>query len=228
MDATSNTAQTASSSARSATTTTYSADKFPGGSFTFMATPDNIVGAKGESVGDPKGPEGNAEATEHNPEIERLKRALEKANKEAGDYRKQLQARMTQEELARQEAEQKHNELQEKYNELLRSSTIANHMAKYLTMPGYDEKLAMSTAEALFDGDVDKVLANQQKANEAYAKQLKADAMKNMTPPAGGSGEEQPESDAIRLAKELGQKKAQAAKTSDDIMKQFMRGGRLS
>lgn len=179
----------------------------------------NIIGEKG-SQGDPKGPE--TTPVDSNPEIERLKKALDKATKEAGDYRKQLQARMTQDELARQEAEQKQNDLQEKYNELLRRSTIADHTAKYMAMPGYDEKLARNTAEALYDGDMDKVFANQQKANEAYAKQLLAEQMRSMTPPAGG-GSEQTEPDNIRLAKELGKLKAQRTQQANDTLKRFMR-----
>lgn len=156
------------------------------------------------------------------------KKKFDKLSSELADAKRKLNETQANGANEKSESERAIAELQEKYDALMKESTIDKYTAQYKAMQGFDDKLARATAEALFAGDMKTVFDNQKKANEAYAKQLKADAMKNMTPPAGGSGEEQPESDAIRLAKELGQKKAQAAKTSDDIMKQFMRGGRLS
>lgn len=156
------------------------------------------------------------------------KKKFDKLSSELADAKRKLNETQANGANEKSESERAIAELQEKYDALMKESTIDKYTAQYKAMQGFDDKLARATAEALFAGDMKTVFDNQKKANEAYAKQLKADAMKNMTPLACGSGEEQPESDAIRLAKELGQKKAQAAKTSDDIMKQFMRGGRLS
>lgn len=97
---------------------------------------------------------------------------------------------MTTEESAKADADKAMQDLQEKYNELLKSSTIANHTARYLALPGYDEKLARETAEALFNGDMDKVFENQQKANAAREKELLAEQTRNSPQPKGaGSGE---------------------------------------
>lgn len=156
------------------------------------------------------------------------KKKFDKLSSELADAKRKLNETQANGANEKSESERAIAELQEKYDALMKESTIDKYTAQYKAMQGFDDKLARATAEALFAGDMKTVFDNQKKANEAYAKQLKADAMKNMTQPAGGSAGEPPESEAIRLAKELGQKKAQATKTSDDIMKQFMRGGRLS
>lgn len=151
------------------------------------------------------------------------KATADKYASEAAELKKQLRATQTDEEAAKAEAEAKRIETEQKYNELLRKATVSEHTAKYLAL-GYEEKLARETAEALFDGDMEKVFANQQKANEAYKKRIEADAMRNMTPPAGGGSAEQGDSEYIRLAKTLGSRKAQAEKDSNDILKRFMKG----
>ena len=88
-------------------------------------------------------------------------------------------------------------------------------------MPGYDEKLARETAEALFDGNMDKVFENQQKANEAYEKKLKADAMKGMKGPANGDGDDMPEN--VEYAKQRGKARADALKASKDVLSHYMK-----
>lgn len=50
------------------------------------------------------------------------------------------------------------------------------------------KKLAAETAKAMADGNTDKVFANQQAFLEAYAKQVKASAMKGTPKPAAGAG----------------------------------------
>ena len=70
------------------------------------------------------------------------KETADKYASEAADYKKQLKSRMSAEEAAKTEQDNAMKDLQEKYNDLLKRSTIANHTAKYMAMPGYDEKLA--------------------------------------------------------------------------------------
>ena len=109
------------------------------------------------------------------------KATADKYATEAADLKKQLRARQTDEEAAKAEAEAKRLETEQKYKELLRKSTVSDYARKYMAQ-GYEEKLALETAAALYDGDTDKVFANQQKAMEAYEKRIKADAMRGMTP----------------------------------------------
>lgn len=158
-------------------------------------------------------------------DYEKLKKALDKATKEAGEYRKQLQARMSTDELEKEKSNQAIQELQEKYDALVRESTIDKYTDQYRAMPGFDEKLARATAEALYNGETETVFANQQKANQAYEKQMKADALKGMKPPAGGDKGED-ESENIRLAKEIGRRNAESRKASDDILSNYFVGRR--
>ena len=145
---------------------------------------------------------------------------FDKTSSELADAKKQLKGKMSAEEAAKAEQDKAMKEMQDKYNDLLKQSTIANHTAKYLSMPGYDEKLARETAEALFDGDMDKVFANQQKANETYEKKIKADAMKGMRDPAKGNDDDKPEN--IEYAKQRGKARADALKASNDVLSHYM------
>lgn len=148
------------------------------------------------------------------------KETADKYASEAAEYKKQLKGKMSAEEAAKAEQDKVVQDLTEKYNELLKNSTIANHTAKYLTMPGYDEKLARETAEALFNGDMDKVFENQQKANAAYEKKMKAEAMKGMRSPSRGDEDDNPIN--VEYAKQRGKARADALKASKDVLSHYM------
>ena len=66
---------------------------------------------------------------------------------EAAELKKQLKSRMTDDEAAKAQADADRKALEDKYTELLRKSTIAEHTARYIAMPGYDEKLARELAD---------------------------------------------------------------------------------
>ena len=148
------------------------------------------------------------------------KETADKYASAAAEYKKQLKGKMTADEAAKVEQDKAMQEMQDKYNTLLKQSTIANHTAKYLAMPGYDEKLARETAEALFDGDMEKVFANQQKANESYEKKIKAEAMKGMRDPAKGDDDDKPAN--VEYAKQRGKARADALKASKDVLSHYM------
>lgn len=150
------------------------------------------------------------------------KKTFDAKASEAASLSKQLKARMTDDEAAKAQAAADRKALEDKYTELLRKSTIAEHTARYIAMPGYDEKLARETAEALFDGKMDLVFANQQKANAAYEKSLRADLMKNNPRPdgSGGGGKEKPAN--VELAKSMGKVRAESAKTSNEVLKHYL------
>lgn len=115
-------------------------------------------------------------------EIERLKNALSKSNSEAAGYKKQLREKMTEDEQKKQREQEEREELQNKYDKLLRESVIAKNKAKLVAL-GYDESLADETAEAMADGDSEKVFANQQKHLASFEKKVRAEALKNTPKP---------------------------------------------
>lgn len=119
---------------------------------------------------------------DNSAEIERLKNALSKSNSEAAGYKKQLREKMTEDEQKKQKEQEEREELQNKYDKLLRESVIAKNKAKLVAL-GYEEALADETAEAMADGDSDKVFANQQKHLASFEKKVRAEALKNTPKP---------------------------------------------
>lgn len=110
------------------------------------------------------------------------KDVFDKTASELADKKKQLQAKMTEDEAAKQKEQEEREKLQKDYEALLHKTTVSEHKAKFLAM-GYDEKLADETAEAMANGDMTKVFANQQKHLEAYGKKVRAEALKNTPKP---------------------------------------------
>ena len=127
--------------------------------------------------------------TDNSAEIDRLKTALSKSNSEAAEMKKQLREKMSAEELKAKEDAEKMEALIKERDALLKEKTIAGHKAKYLAL-GYEENLANDTAEALANGELDKVFANQKKHNESVEKKIRADVLKETPKPEGGNGSE--------------------------------------
>lgn len=102
----------------------------------------------------------------------------------------------------------------------MKRSTVAAHTARFLAL-GYEEKLARETAEALYDGNMEKVFENQQKANEAAEKKLRAELVKKDPKPAGAGGDGGEKDDAVEFAKSLGKQRAEAMKQSVEGLKRY-------
>lgn len=149
------------------------------------------------------------------------KKTFDAKASEAANLSKQLKAKMTDDEAAKAQADADRKALEDKYTELLRKSTIAEHTARFIAMPGYDEKLARETAEALFDGNMDKVFENQQKANAAYEKKLRADLVKQDPKPDGAGGDDQEKDTAVEFARNLGKQRADALKSANEGLKHY-------
>lgn len=154
-------------------------------------------------------------------EIARMKSALDKATSEAADYKKQLKGKLTEDEAAAAEREAKWAEMEAKLKELETEKTISTYKASYLAMPGFDEKLAEDTAKALAEGDMKAVFANQQKANAAYEKKLRAEMVKQDPKPDGAGGDDQKKDTAVEFAKKLGKQRADALKSANEGLKNY-------
>lgn len=139
-------------------------------------------------------------------DVERLRAALSKSNSEAADYKRQLRAKMTEDEAAKQKEAEDREKLQSDYDALLRKITVSENKAKLLAL-GYDEALASETAEAMVEGESEKVFANQKKHLEAVEAKIRADILKDTPKPApgGGGGTEitQEQFDAMGYAERL-------------------------
>ncbi len=142
----------------------------------------------------------------NNAELERLRNAVTKANGEAAGWKKKYRDMQTDEEAARQQREEEHAAVIAERDSLKRELNISSHRAKFLEQ-GYDATLAAATAEALVDGDFDKVFANQQTFIANREKQIRAEIMRE-TPRPGATGTGQP----VNYTKEI-----EAAQAAGDL-----------
>lgn len=67
---------------------------------------------------------------------------------------------------------------------LRRESLVSKNKSRLIAL-GYEEALADETAEAMADGKIEKVFANQKKHLEAFEKKVRAEALKNTPKPTG-------------------------------------------
>lgn len=120
-------------------------------------------------------------------ELARQKAALDKATKEAGDYKKQLRAKQTAEEAAAEEAKTQQEALMKELETLRKERAVASTTAKVLPIVG-DNAVAGQIAEYLYGADdVDSALAAIQKAWTAKEKALRLEFGKIPAPGVGGA-----------------------------------------
>lgn len=116
------------------------------------------------------------------------KDVFDKTASELAAKKKELNAKLSEDEKKRRQEQEDREKLQSAYDQLLRDSKISKFKAELLAM-GYEDKLASETAEAMVDGDNDKVFANQKKQLEVVQKAARAEALKN-TPKPQPDGDE--------------------------------------
>ena len=124
--------------------------------------------------------------TDYSAEVEKLKNALSKSNSEAADYKRQLKEKMSADEIKAKEDAERQEKLQKDYDELVKKVAISDNKAKLLGL-GYDDALAAETAEAMANGELDKVFANQKKHLDAVEKKIRSEILKETPKPDGGN-----------------------------------------
>lgn len=165
-------------------------------------------------------------------ELEKYKKAIDKATKEAADNKRALKekeqalrSRQTAEEIAAEEKkaqdEQTAKEIDELRREVARTKAVKSVMSKL----GTDEETSGKIAEYLYGAeDVDNALMEIQRAWSAREKALKLEYGKVPPPGAGGAnGEDKETMEALALAKEMGQRKAQSTASVRDQLKGLVR-----
>ena len=136
----------------------------------------------------------NVETTTESAEIAKLrsdlakqKAALDKATKEAGDYKKQLRAKQSAEEVAAEEAKALQQSMQEELEQLRKEKAVAATTAKLMPVVG-DNEVATKVAEYLYGAeDVDAALIEISKAWTAKEKALRLEYGKLPAPGVGSS-----------------------------------------
>ena len=117
------------------------------------------------------------------------KETFDKTASELANSKKQLREKMSADELKAKEDSDKMVELQTKYDALLKESEISKNKARLLTL-GYEDKLATETAEAIVNGEIDKVFTNQKKHLESVEKKIREEVLTSTPRPTGGNGSE--------------------------------------
>lgn len=112
------------------------------------------------------------------------KEVFDKTASELAQSKKDLKARMSDEEKQKLETEALLNKYKEEAETLKKEKSISENKAKLISA-GYDDSLATETATALVNGDIATVLKNQQVVIENVKKIAKGEAMASTTPPAG-------------------------------------------
>lgn len=131
------------------------------------------------------------------------KEVFDKKASEAADLSKQLKSKMTESELAEAENAKQLLDMKTELANLKKEKTISGYKAKYLGL-GYDEQHALESAQALAEGDMEKVFAIQKAFIEGTKKEATAKALNT-----------QPELTPGKPATQADAEKAEQAKIRD-------------
>lgn len=127
------------------------------------------------------------------------KSVFDKTASELSQVKKDRDARLSEDERAKQEREEELQRLRDRNAELERDNTIAKYKAQYLSM-GYSEELASDTAKAWADADYDKVVKITEAAMKAKENDVKAGLLGNMkTPPVGGGSQGRTKEEILKI-----------------------------
>lgn len=115
------------------------------------------------------------------------KATFDKTASELAAAKKAQRERMSEEEAKATEAAEKLTQALERAEKAETELAKSKYVSSYIAM-GYDEKLAVSSAEAIVKGDMATVFANQKVHAESREKALRAELLKETpAPPAGGT-----------------------------------------
>ena len=142
------------------------------------------------------------------------KETFDKTASDLAKLKKERDAKLSEDERAKQAQADELQKLRELNAELQRSSNIAKYKAQYLGM-GYDDALATATAEAWADGDTEKVIANHATYVSSLEKKVKASMLGEMPMPPAGSGTKAVTQDEIMAIKDDAERQRMIAEHLD-------------
>ena len=132
---------------------------------------------------------------DNSDEIAKLKESVTRANAEASKYKKELNAKLSADELKAKEDAENLQKLMDERDALLKEKNMSNYRAKFLENQ-YDKDLAEKSAEALVDGDYKTVFELLGKHLTNMEKKFKAEHIDRTPKPTGGDeGEHIPTKD---------------------------------
>ena len=127
-----------------------------------------------------------AELAKMKSENEKLKAAQSNASADASKYKKELAARMTEQEKAAAETKEFIESLKAENEALKRSQALAEHEAGFVGA-GFDTGTAKKAAEAFFDKDFKAFMGSLSEFITAHDKALNAESIRNTPRPGAGN-----------------------------------------
>ena len=149
------------------------------------------------------------------------KATFDKTASDLAAAKKSLREKMSEDEAKAAKAAEEHAAMMAELESLRAEKMVAGYTNAYLKM-GYEDKLAVSTAEALAKGDMDTVFKNQKAHADAREKALRTELLKGTPPPAAGgadTGMTKEKFSKLTLAE-----KAEFAEKNPDTYKEFYGG----
>lgn len=137
-----------------------------------------------------------AKETKPDPELEKLKAALSRANSEAAEYKRALREKQTEKERADAERAEADKAMREELETLRKEKRVSDYTGKCLAL-NMDADLAGKTANALADGNMDSVFDCLKAFVEATTTRLNNEALNRQpglsagTPPSKGTVEDE-------------------------------------
>ena len=168
--------------------------------------------------------EGLDELAKLKAELAKQKEAINKATKEAAEYKRALRAKQSDEEIAAEERkaqdEARDKELEELRRKVAKAETIKSVMGKL----GTDETVSGKLADHLYGAeDVEAALTELQRFWTAKEKALRLEYGKIPAPGVGSTNGEDPElQKAIKLAQDLGRERAGNGKSLAEDLKSYL------
>ena len=189
-------------------------------------TGDAGNGADGDSgTGDDGGnDDSTAEIARLKAELARQKAAIDKATKEAAQYKRDLRAKQSAEEIAAEEKKAADEKAAQEIEELRREVARTKAVKAVMSRLGTDEEASGKVAEYLYGAeDIDAALTEIQKAWMAKEKALKLEYGKVPPPGAGGNGENDPDAKGVEMAKNIGKARAQVNDAARKALDAYIR-----
>lgn len=137
-----------------------------------------------------------AKETKPDPELEKLKAALSRANSEAAEYKRALREKQTEKERADAERAEADKAMREELETLRKEKRVSDYTGKCLAL-NMDADLAGKTAAALADGDMDSMFDCLRAFVEATKTRLNNEALNRQPglsagiPPTKGNTEDE-------------------------------------
>lgn len=138
------------------------------------------------------------------------KDVFDRTASELAAKKRELNEKLSADELKAKEDAEKQEKLQSDYDALLKKVTLSENKAQFLAL-GYDDALAEETAEAMADGNMRKVFDNQKKHQEAVEKKVREDVLNSTPPPDGGTGKKMSMDDIMKITDPVERQTAIAA-----------------